>query len=102
MSGDFYVLLGMVWVGTAIWGILWLMKKGYLANTTCAVWGVVILFGWWAIPLILGLGPIWLAIAAKVEGKKRCPHCRSMIPESATRCASCQADLVERSTSLVR
>lgn len=88
-------------IASAITGIVWLMVKGYLANTTCAVWAVVILFGWWAIPLILGPGPIWLAIAAKVEGKKRCPHCKSMIPENATRCAHCQAELAECSTSLV-
>jgi hypothetical protein len=89
-------ILFLGWIGLAMWGMVKIIQKGYLSDTTCAVWGLLILIGWWAIPILLGLGPIWLGIAAMLEAKKRCPHCRSMIPESATRCAHCQAELGEQ------
>jgi hypothetical protein len=87
------LLLLLGWIGLGIWGMAKIIQKGYLASIPCAVWGMIVLFGWWTIPIVLGLGPIWLGIAATLEPRKRCPHCRSMIPESATRCAHCQADL---------
>jgi hypothetical protein len=94
------LLLSLGWIGLGIWGMAKIIQKGYLSDTTCAVWGVLILFGWWAIPILLGLGPVWLGIAAMLEGRKRCPHCRIMIPQSATRCGHCQADLAASEKAL--
>lgn len=92
MDGGIYFLL-FIWVCLGIWGMVKVIQKGYLADSTCAVWGLLILVGWWAIPILLGLGPIWLGIAALLEERKRCPCCRKMIPASATKCAYCQSDI---------
>jgi hypothetical protein len=64
-----FILCILVWIGLAIWGIAKIIQKGYLSGIGCGVWAVVILFGWWSIPIILGLGPIWLGIAAMLETK---------------------------------
>jgi hypothetical protein len=50
------------------------------------------------------LGPIGLLVIA-VQGKvykRRCPYCRAGIPESASRCRHCAADLGSRSTASER
>lgn len=87
-------IVGLAWIGSGIWGMIRIVQKGYLGGLT---WGIgcllFILFGWWAIPIALCLGPVWLGIAAILEPKKRCPYCKNMIAGSATRCEHCHADL---------
>lgn len=89
-----YILGFLVWIGLAVWGIAKIAQKGrfpsFLQGAGCILF---ILFGWWSLPIILGLGPLWLLIAANVEEYKRCPYCRVMIPVSATTCPNDHKDL---------
>jgi predicted amidophosphoribosyltransferase len=39
------------------------------------------------------LGPIGLAVSFAAGETKACPHCQSQIPQKATRCPKCQAEL---------
>jgi len=87
----FIVILG--WIALAIVGIAQIIQKGYLSGIGCGVWALAILFGWWTIPIILGLGPVWIGIAAMLETKRPCPLCKSGIPITATVCPNCHRDL---------
>jgi hypothetical protein len=79
---ELYPLLIGLWACSALFGMAW--------NAGC----LFVLVGWWAIPLLLILGPIWLLIAASLEQKQQCPHCKKMIPGSASRCSFCQGEVV--------
>jgi hypothetical protein len=79
---DCMIVLWIVfWVGSALAGMIWIGRKGYFTGIT---WNVgcplFVLFGWWAILLLLILGPIWLLIAAFLKPKQRCPHCKGDNP----------------------
>jgi len=91
---DFYTLLIALWAGSALFGMIWVGQKGYFSGMAWNAGCVFVLVGWWAIPLLLILGPIWLLIAASLEQKQRCPHCKKMIPGSASRCSFCQGEVV--------
>ncbi|ABQ89058.1 hypothetical protein [Roseiflexus sp. RS-1] len=84
----------VLWVGSALAGMIWIGRKGYFTGIT---WNVgcplFVLFGWWAILLLLILGPIWLLIAAFLKPKQRCPHCKEIIPGDASRCSFCQGEV---------
>ncbi len=94
MERDFYTLLIVLWAGSALSGMIWVGQKGYFSGLAWNAGCVFVLVGWWAIPLLLILGPIWLLIAASLEQKQRCPHCKKMIPGSASRCSFCQGEVV--------
>lgn len=88
------VILVLIWAGLAIWGIAQIMGKGYLSGILGGVGCVsFILFGWWSIPIILALGPIWLGIAVMLENKRPCPLCKVVIPVSVSVCPNCHRDL---------
>jgi RNA polymerase subunit RPABC4/transcription elongation factor Spt4 len=91
---DFYTLLIALWVGSALFGMAWVGSKGYFSGMAWNAGCMFVLVGWWAIPLLLILGPIWLLIAASLEQKQQCPHCKKMIPGSAARCSFCQGEVV--------
>lgn len=91
---DFYTLLIALWAGSALFGMIWVGQKGYFSGMAWNAGCVFVLVGWWAIPLLLVLGPIWLLIAASLEQKQQCPHCKKMIPGSASRCSFCQGEVV--------
>jgi len=83
----------IIWLVLGIAGSVIILGKGYgagLADWGCVTW---ILFGWWGLLIIPGLGPITLLIGLLVPAKKRCPYCRSLIAGAAIRCPHCQADL---------
>lgn len=81
------------WYGCGAYGLWIVVRKGYwaiLGDLGCLAW---ILFGWWGLIIFLalgiGLGPITLLIARGLEPRRRCPHCKQIIPGSATRCPHC-------------
>ena len=39
------------------------------------------------------VGIVAVLIAVQIFTKKKCPHCKSEIPKSATKCAKCGSDL---------
>lgn len=88
-------LLVLAWVCSALAGMGQVASKGYLGGLTWNVGCVMfILVGWWSIPLLLLMGPLWLLIGASLEPKRECPHCRRSIPGGASRCSFCQGDVV--------
>jgi hypothetical protein len=91
---EFYILMIGLWACSALIGMIWVGSKGYFWGMAWNASCVFILVGWWAIPLLLILGPIWLLIAASLEQKQQCPHCKKMIPGSASRCSFCQGEVV--------
>lgn len=90
---DFYAVLIALWAGNALFGMVWVGQKGYFSGMAWNAGCVFVLVGWWAIPLLLILGPLWLLIAASLEQKQQCPHCKKMIPGSASRCSFCQGEV---------
>lgn len=84
----------LAWIGSAIWGMVNVARKGYLSGLTWNVGCILFIFvGWWAILILLILGPIWLGIAALLPTKRTCPYCKNKIAGSAIRCQYCHADL---------
>jgi ribosomal protein L40E len=43
------------------------------------------------LPFIFGV--VAVVIVVQIFARKKCPHCKSEIPKSATKCAKCGSDL---------
>ena len=83
-------IFGFLWIGGGIIGLFLLAQKGYLAQFGvfgCLMW---LLVGWWAIILLIVLGPLSWGVALLLEPKSRCPHCRTIISAKASVCPNCR------------
>ncbi len=80
----------LLWTGGGIIGLFLLAQKGYLSQFGvfgCLMW---LLVGWWAIILLIVLGPLSWGVALFLEPKGRCPHCRTIISAKASVCPNCR------------
>ena len=79
----------MLWVVGAVAGIVLLAQKGYLAMFGALGCISLLLVGWWAIIILLVLGPIVWAVGLFLGARKRCEVCQETIWADATRCPHC-------------
>lgn len=94
ITGLCFLIGILVWVGLALWGIGQIIEKSDIRFAWGAGCGLLILLvGWWAIPIILGLGPVWLIIGAMLVAKRSCPLCTVKISVNAIVCPNCHRDL---------
>lgn len=86
-SGLFRLIFTPIYVAVGIWGLIIIIKKHYLTGISIVLF---LLFGWLAIPIVLGGGPLVLLTAALLPERIKCPHCLSFINKNSTRCPRCQ------------
>ena len=90
-------VIGLLWFGGSIMGLILLAKKKYLALFSVIFSGFgcisLILFGWIGVLLALILlfagGPFIYFIAALLPAYINCPSCTEIVSEKATRCPHC-------------
>ncbi len=90
LTPETLALIAVLWLGSGLVGMLLLVVKGYagliVADIGCLVFLAV---GWFAIPVLLALGPVWLFLSVVLDGVTVCPGCRMHISARAQVCGRC-------------
>lgn len=89
------VVLLCLWGGTALAGVLLLLRKGAFARPIrgfaeapwACCFGIILL--WWTVFVVMIPGPFLLWYADTRRGLPRCPECRGWVPPGATVCPDC-------------
>lgn len=76
---------------------LLLVVKGYAALLVADIGCIVFLtVGWFAIPVLLALGPVWLFLSVVLDSVTIYPVCRTRISARAQVCGRCWHMFVRR------
>jgi RNA polymerase subunit RPABC4/transcription elongation factor Spt4 len=87
------LLILAVWLSGPVAGVILLSKKKYLGETAGAGCALLVLAGWWALPIGLVTGPLLWLVALFLPPRMTCPACKQIIAGDATRCPHCATEV---------